>query len=121
MELRLVANRIVSSGPHEPPRESTAPSATTCTAPPPPGIFFKFPSAKKPAQRPSGDQNGSWAFSVPGKGRAATSSMGRSQSSGLDPAAEATNTRFRPSGERENCGTGIVAETAPDQVVPCGG
>jgi DNA-binding transcriptional regulator YiaG len=45
--LQLFApNRIVSSGPHAPPRKSERVSATTCTAPPAAGTFLTFPSVK---------------------------------------------------------------------------
>src|ERR1700680_2403186 len=100
MEPPPVEQRIVSSGPHEPPRESGKPSAITCTVPPLDGIFFSFPFAKKPTERLAGDQNGYSAFSVPGRGWAATSSIALSQSTAGFPGAEAANTMARPSGER---------------------
>jgi hypothetical protein len=57
--------------------------------------------AKKPTERLSGDQNGSWAPSVPGSAWASSwSSDRRYRRSGLavsDP--DATNTMYRPSGE----------------------
>src|SRR5215471_5710157 len=113
--------RIVSSGPQLPPRKSVTVSATTCTGPPAAGIFFSFPAAKNPIQRPSGDQNGSWASSVPANSFAPTCSMDRTQSIGLPPAVSALNTRARPSGERANLGMLTVVLNAAEKAVFSGG
>src|SRR5215831_8180404 len=74
-----LANRIVPSLPQDAPRGIPA-LASTCTGPPPAGIFLIFPSAKNPIQWPSGDQKGFEADSVPDSGRRITSSSDRSQS-----------------------------------------
>ena len=57
--------RMVSRGPHVAPRKSLMVLLMTSTVPPAAGTLFSVPSAKKPIQRLSGDQNGSWASSVP--------------------------------------------------------
>src|SRR5262245_52871329 len=51
--------------------------ASTRTEPPSTSIRFNLLSAKNPIDRLSGDQNGNWAPSVPGSGRAAPESSGR--------------------------------------------
>src|SRR5271169_5018677 len=120
IELASFAKMMLSSAPHEPPNGS-ATSASTCTGPAVIGTFFSFPSAKKPTQRLSGDQNGSCARSVPGSGRAATCSMERSQSIGSAPGELATNTMALPSGGEANCGTPTVKLGAPEKTVFSGG
>ena len=101
MELLSFAKMMLSSAPHDPPNAS-ATSASTCTGPPATGIFFSLPSAKNPIQRLSGDQNGFWACSVPGSGRAVTWLMERIQIMGSAVDEFATNTMARPSGDRAN-------------------
>lgn len=65
-------------------------------------------SAKNAIELPSGDQKGTDALVVPGRGRAAVSSSCRSQR--LDtPPAVATNTMRRPSGAIANDAGSVVA------------
>ena len=59
---------------------------------------FSLPSAKNPTDRPSGDQNGHEAPSVPVNGRAETASRERNDSRDR-PSSVATKTIFCPSGE----------------------
>src|SRR5437867_7137313 len=78
-----------------PPRPAA--SANVVTNPLPTSIRFSFPSAKKPIERLSGDQNGNAAFSVPTSGRVSADSSERSHKpAGLE---SATNTILSPSGE----------------------
>src|SRR5262245_64351145 len=61
-------------------------------------MVFSWPSAKKPTDRLSGDQNGKDALSVPGSARGATASKLRSHSCDF-PFEVAANTIGRPSGD----------------------
>jgi len=76
--------------------------ARVWASPPPAGIFFSFPSAKKPTHLLSGDQNGAAAPSVPGIMRAVISSIVLVQRIGRLPRRAATNTILRPSGDIAN-------------------
>ena len=81
-----------------PPRLSLT-SASLKTGPPLASTFFSARSPKNPMYRPSGDQKGRSAFSVPAKARAAESDSARTQSR-LDPSPlRAVNTTRVPSGE----------------------
>src|ERR1044071_10199761 len=60
-------NTIVLSAPQLPPRELIA-SATTVICPPVAEMVLSFLLAKNPMLRPSGDQKGCAAFSVPSSG-----------------------------------------------------
>src|SRR5438128_4487666 len=71
--------RIVPSAFHVPPRPLGA-SQITSTEPPSTAIFFNFPSAKKPMNLPSADQNGNCALVVSGNGTASSESIERIQS-----------------------------------------
>src|SRR6266545_3960164 len=82
-----------------PPLPSPA-SQRASAGPPAASIFFNFPEAKKPIDRPSGDQNGYDASSVPGSARGASSSKERTQRRVLPEASRAEKDRRRPSGER---------------------
>ena len=62
-----------------PPRPAGA-RASVCGAPPPRSMRFIVPAAKKPTERPSGDQNGYVAPSVPPSGLAAEAPRSRSHS-----------------------------------------
>src|ERR1700693_299133 len=53
------------------------------TGPPRPLTVFNLPSAKKPTDRPSGDQKGCDARSVPARGSADSDFNGRNQREGL--------------------------------------
>ena len=77
-------NRIVPSSFQSPPRPFAA-LASVCGAPPATSILFKLPSAKKPIERPSGDQNGNAPPSVPSSG------------CGTADASERTDSRETPS------------------------
>src|SRR5262249_44688933 len=116
-----VAKRIVSAGPHVPPRTSVALGVISCTAPPPAGTFFKRPSAKKPIQRLSGDHMGSCASSVPESWCASTWSSDRTHSAGRAPGAPALKTNARPSGDNANAGALTVVLIAVKNVVPSEG
>ena len=67
---------------------------------------FSFPPAKKASDRPSGDQNGSPAPSVPGSARAVGESSDRSHNTTYPEAFGAVNAIVRPSGE--TAGAGLV-------------
>src|SRR6266542_6997188 len=84
---------------HVPPPASRA-SQSTSGAPPDASTLFSFPSAKKPSLRPSGDQKGQQAPSVPERGRSEEALSVRTQRRLSLPAVEATNANSRPSGER---------------------
>ena len=90
------------------------PSTLQAPPPPPPGVLVisrRVPSAmstrysvldaKNAIDLLSGDQNGSSAPSVPVRGRTSEISSARSQRRG-GPSADATKTRYRPSGDRAN-------------------
>src|SRR5262245_43794765 len=91
------ANTITPSGLQEPPRPSGA-LAKSWMDPLSTWIRFSLPPAKKPSHRLSGDQNGSWASSVPGSGRAVTTSSDRTQSRER-LSDNAVKAMARPSGE----------------------
>src|SRR5688572_32634426 len=98
---------------HVPPRPEIA-LASDWTDPSPTSIRFSLPSAKKPTDRLSGDQNGSWAPSVPARGRTVTESIERSHNRGR-PSESATKTTMFPTGEMardvgSECG-GVVRST----------
>src|SRR3954466_6852371 len=90
-------------------------------APPLAGTFLSLPSAKNAIQRPSGDQNGSCASSVPVSDSVASRSIGRRQRTGLPPAAVATNTIACPSGEIAKCGAFTVMVAGLDENVALSG
>src|ERR1700734_2226170 len=58
-------NRMVPSGAHADALGEEL-SAKVCTFPPFSSTVFNFPPAKNPSERPSGDQKGEAAPSVPG-------------------------------------------------------
>ena len=66
---------------------------------------LSLPSAKKPMDRPSGDQKGSDGFSVPGSGRATDESRGRTQREFRPEESRATRASCFPSGERARART----------------
>src|SRR5215467_326886 len=66
------------------------------TGPPELSVFFSFPPAKNAMKRPSGDQNGWRAPSVPGRGRAASESRLRTHIWVLSSTV-ATKASVRPS------------------------
>jgi hypothetical protein len=61
-----------------PPRATPAWDATVRIEPPSTSIRLRLVSAKKPIERPSGDQKGRVARSVPASGRAVAESSRRS-------------------------------------------
>src|SRR5262245_65067360 len=63
----LGANTMTPSAFHVPPLPLVA-AVSVCGAPPPRSNRLSAPGAKKPTERPSGDQKGAVAPSVPGKG-----------------------------------------------------
>ena len=69
--------------------------------------------------RPSGDQNGNAAPSVPGTAWASTRSSGRIQIRDGSPVRAATNASRDPSGESASCA--VAAFAAGDQVASGGG
>src|SRR5262245_16361255 len=82
----------------DPPTPSASQSVRD--GPPPLSMRFNFLSAKKPIERPSGDQNGEKASSVPGSGCAESSVRERIQScDDLPPIGLPRNTTRLPSGE----------------------
>src|SRR5512141_2621731 len=91
------AKRIVPSRPHD-PEPSCGPSHRVCAGPPEAATFLSFPSEKNPMKRPSGDQKGESAPSVPSSTVAVKLSSCRTYSRGR-PRAEPTKTNRRPSGE----------------------
>src|SRR5215471_10048309 len=121
MGCTALAKRIVSSAPHVAPRKSVVTCVITCAAPPAAGIFLSVPSAKKPTQRLSGDQNGSWASSVPANCPAYALSIDRIHSVGLAPGVSALKTSVWPSGETANEGTLTVVLTLDAKAVFSGG
>src|ERR1700676_320853 len=91
-------------------------SQSVTTGPPVAWTVFNLPSAKNPIDRPSADQNGSCAPSVPARGCAEGESKGRDHSKLLPCASTRTSSRIRPSGETfgkpTNCapGGGVTEE-----------
>src|ERR1700682_4275862 len=90
-------DKMTPSGFPAPPLPLRA-SHRICGVPPNAVVFFNFPSAKKPRDCPSGDQNGKLAPSVPGRGLADREARGRIQSCVL-PSSEADSATRLPSGE----------------------
>ena len=91
---------MASLGAHVPPRAMGA-RANTCGGAPKTPIRFRLPSAKKPIDRLSGDQNGSVAFSVPAKARGEMESSERSHN--IDRLfSMPEKTTFCPSGDIAN-------------------
>src|SRR5688572_2248252 len=88
---------IVPSRLHEPPRAAGA-SQRTVAGPPAMSIRFSLSPAKKPSVRPSGDQNGKTAPSVPATDRADDESSERTQIV-VAPSSEAVNATDLPSGD----------------------
>src|SRR5205085_4889786 len=68
--------------------------------PPPASMRFNLPSAKKPSDLLSGDQNGKAAFSVPFNARGVDESRRRTQISDGPSLGFAMNATLLPSGER---------------------
>jgi len=89
--------RISLPVPQVPPRESGALQSAT-GAPPLPSIRHSFPFATNPMERPSGDQNGKYAPSVPDNSTASSLSSERIQRD-IFPSLPATKTIRVPSGE----------------------
>src|SRR6516162_68894 len=73
-------NRITPPRFHVPPRPPGA-SQIVSGGPLEASIFFSFPAAKNPMTRPSGDQKGKPAPSVPSRDRAFIESTGRTHNS----------------------------------------
>src|SRR5580704_3097832 len=100
-----------------PPRPKGA-SASATAGPPSSLIFFNLPSAKNPIERPSGDQNGKEAPSVPSIGSADNLLSSRTQTRASAFESTATNASFVPS---------VLSATDPPEspmrsnVVPAGG
>src|SRR4030095_1002246 len=67
--------------------------------PPVSSIRLRFPVAKNPSERLSGDQKGKEAPSDPSTGRPASESSGRTYSKLLPESSIPTNARVFPSGE----------------------
>src|SRR4029077_8879111 len=99
----LVETRIVPSFPQEPPSGEGV-IASVRTDPPARSTRFSLASAKKPSDRPSGDQKGDDARSVPGTGCASGASNARTHSRG-GPFDWAVKAIFSPSGEMASDGS----------------
>ena len=78
-------------------------------------IFWSIPLAEKPTHRPSGDQKGISAFSVPGRAVAVPESIERNHSIRFPSLPLPTNTIRRPSGESAK------GATPPANFTPSGG
>src|SRR6476620_11574116 len=89
---------IVPSLFHDPPSATGMPDTSVCVEPSSMLIRFSLVSAMKAMDRPSGDQKGVDARSVPGSGRAVSESSERSHNCGA-PSALAEYTIFDPSGD----------------------
>src|SRR5262245_29022472 len=85
--------------------------ARTCGEPPSISNRFNLPSAKKPIERLSGDQNGRAANEVPANGRIEPESSERSHNCDR-PSTSAEKTIFRPSGEIASDVTSLVGGVA---------
>ena len=94
----ICENRITSLPPQV-PLVPVGASHSVTGMPPATSTFFSFPSAKKPIQRPSGDQNGDRLPSVPAIGRAVSDASGRIHSCGRPSSLRARNARLCPSGD----------------------
>src|SRR5262249_4647634 len=101
--------------PHVPPPGRIGP-VSLCGEPPLMSTRLRPVSAKNPMDRPSGDQNGRTALSVPARGCAVTESSGRSQSR-EGPALEATNTILRASVESEKDIRSVVHDVVDGVVI----
>src|SRR5437660_8537512 len=85
---------------HVPPRPWGASHKTWADFPPDTSVFFSFPCEKKAMKRPSGDQNGCVASSVPGMTVACRLPTSYVQIRYLLACSEyATNATVRPSGD----------------------
>ncbi len=90
-------NRMSPLDPQLPPRPSSA-SQRTSTEPVESSMRRSFAREKKTRNRPSGDQKGLSAVSVPGSARTSSESRSRTRSIILPPAIP-PKTSLRPSGE----------------------
>ena len=92
------ANTMTPSLFHAPPRAFATPhNVSGCL--PTTSIVLSLLSVKKPMDLLSGDQKGSPAPSVPGSGRGAVASHGRTHSMTFPASSLAVNAICRPSGE----------------------
>ena len=82
-------------------------------------LRLSFPEAKNATNRPSGDQKGNAAPSVPGTAWASMRSSGRIQMRDDSPLRVATNARRVPSGDSASCVVEAVGDG--DHVVSGGG
>src|SRR4051812_5963430 len=92
------ANKILSSAPHDPPSPRSA-GASVIGRVPSSVNFFRDPPAKNATARPSGDQNGNDASSVPGSIRDSDAASARTQRCVESSTLIAENTSCLPSGE----------------------
>src|ERR1700731_2833358 len=90
--------RITAPGPQAPPRPSGA-SQIICVPSDSLSTVLSLPSAKNPRERLSGDQKGKVASSLPGRARASTVFVRRTQSAVLPSAPVVANAMYVPSGE----------------------
>src|SRR4051812_3431268 len=93
---------IVPSGAHVAPRGSTDASAKDCAGPPMTSILRILPPEKKPIQRPSGDQKGKVAPSVPANCRDSTSATVRTHRDVPPVGPIDTKAICCPSGDKAN-------------------
>lgn len=98
---RGIPNRMTPRAFHVPQEPSPVPSQSSRGIPPVAEIVLSLPSAKNPIVRPSGDQKGTLAPTVFGKGRRSGSSSDRTQSCPRrSPTPLNVTASRRPSGER---------------------
>src|SRR5262249_51413426 len=95
----MTPSRFQVPPPPEPPETAGSASHNTSGGPPAASIFFSLPSAKKPMNLLSGDQNGADAPSVPASGCADSPLNGRTHSCTFPSASRAMNARRWPSGD----------------------
>src|SRR4029077_8387723 len=94
--------KMIVPSPFQLPPAGLGASASVWTELPSADTRFSLPSAKKPSERASGDQNGRDAPAVRGTGRGETDPSSRIQTLVRSSGARATNASWRPSGERAN-------------------
>ena len=93
-------NRMTLSRLHVPVERVPARSDSVNTGPPEASTRLSLPSAMNAMCRPSADQNGLLASSVPASGRALALSSGRTHKTRRPAGPGATSARCLPSGER---------------------
>ena len=124
--VKVGANTIRSSAPQAPPRASCVEpvSAMARGEPPRRSITLRRRCAKKPSRRPSGDQNGKRASTVPGSSFASVEPSDLTQSAVRPSLPRATKASWRPSDDSASPLTivvplGVAISNSACSAAPC--